>query len=370
MELLFWLSFAVVFYVYAGYPALLILWRWLASQPVKKKYEEPAVSIVIAAHNERQTIERKLRNCLALDYPKSKMQIVVSLDGPTDGSESVVQKYVPLGIELIHSKTRHGKAAALNRALRRATGEIVVFVDARQVLHFRAIRELVANFADESVGAVSGELVLTPSGVLPESPPGKDVCQPEASSDVGLYWRYEKFIRSMESDVHSVPGATGAIYAIRRQLFEDLPEDTILDDVLTPLRIVLKGKRTVFEPRAKAFDAVACCSEAEYGRKVRTLSGNYQLLTYLPEALFPWRNPIFVQFVSHKVGRLLVPWALMSLFVANLFMLRGIYLAVFSLQAAWYAFAGAGHVLARRNEAGGSLNENESLIQNNPRRAA
>jgi cellulose synthase/poly-beta-1,6-N-acetylglucosamine synthase-like glycosyltransferase len=336
MQTLFWLSFAIVFYVYFGYPALLMVWRRMAARPVKKKYWEPAVSIVIAAHNERQRIEAKLANCFSLDYPKRKLQIIVSLDGPTDGSEFIVWKYVPRGVEMVHSKLHAGKAAALNRALRRATGEIVVFADVRQTFSRNAIRELTANFADKTVGAVSGELLLM------------DRSQHEAISDVGLYWKYEKALRSMESDLHSIAGATGAIYAIRRELYEDLPEDTILDDVVTPLRIALKGKRVVFEPDAKAYDEVACCPRAEYGRKVRTLCGNYQLLCRLPQTLLPWRNPIFLQFLSHKVGRLVVPWALLILFVTNLFMLQGFYALTFSLQGAWYAFALAGYALSKR----------------------
>jgi cellulose synthase/poly-beta-1,6-N-acetylglucosamine synthase-like glycosyltransferase len=335
-ETVFWLSFAVVFYVYLGYPAVLVLWRRIAPWRVKKQYREPTVTLVIAAHDERQNIEGKLKNCLALDYPKGKLQIILSLDGPTDGSEFVVWQYVSQGIELVHSREHAGKAAALNRALRRATGEIVVFADVRQTLSPNAIRELAANFADEAVGAVSGELLLM------------DESQQEAKTEVGLYWRYEKALRSMESDIHSIAGATGAIYAIRRELYEELPEDTILDDVLTPLRIVMRGKRTVFEPEAKAYDSVACCPLAEYRRKVRTLCGNYQLLASVPQAVSIRRNPIFIQFVSHKLGRLVVPWALLALFITNLFMLRGIYVLTFSLQAAWYAFAVIGHFLSRR----------------------
>src|ERR1051326_4562100 len=153
MELLFWASFILVVYVYAGYPALLVLWRRIAADPVKKKHWEPAVSIVIAAHNERQNIENKIKNCLAVDYPKRKLQVIVSLDGPTDGSEFLVWKYVPKGVELVHAKQHRGKASALNQALKRAVGEIVVFADVRQTFDRQAIRELVANFADERVGA-------------------------------------------------------------------------------------------------------------------------------------------------------------------------------------------------------------------------
>jgi biofilm PGA synthesis N-glycosyltransferase PgaC len=336
MRAVFWFSLALVFYVYLGYPGLLVLWRRMRARPVKKKYWEPTVTVVIAARNEKETIERKLKNCFALDYPRHKLQVIVSLDGPTDGSEFIVWKYVSQGIEMVHLKQHAGKAAALNRALRRATGEIVIFADVRQMFRRDVIRELTKNFADETVGAVSGELLLMNSG------------EQEASTDVGLYWRYEKALRSMESQIHSTAGATGAIYAIRRELYEDLPEGTILDDVLTPLRILLKGKRTVFEPTAKAFDSVACCTQAEYGRKVRTLCGNYQLLVHLPQALLPWRNPILIQFLSHKVGRLVVPWALLALFVTNLFLLTGFYAFTFALQAAWYACAAAGFVLSKR----------------------
>lgn len=337
MAAVFWLSFLFVFYVYVGYPLLLLIWRRCRARPVKKAPFEPTVSIVIAAHNEREQIEFRLQNCLALDYPKRKLQIIVSLDGPTDGTEFIVWKYAARGVEMVHSKERAGKAVALNRALRRATGEIVVFADARQTFGRNAIRELACNFADESVGAVSGELILL------------DPSHDQSASDVGLYWRYEKRIRAWESDIHSVPGATGAIYAIRRRLYEDLQEGTLLDDVVTPLRITLKGRRTVFEPRARAYDLVACCPPAEYRRKVRTLCGNYQLIAQMPAALIPWRNPIFVQFASHKAGRLLVPWALAALFASDLAMVRHPFYAIaFGLQAAWYAFALIGYFAARR----------------------
>jgi cellulose synthase/poly-beta-1,6-N-acetylglucosamine synthase-like glycosyltransferase len=189
------------------------------------------------------------------------------------------------------------------------------------------------------VGAASGELLLL------------DEAEQEAKTDVGLYWRYEKALRSMESEIHSVAGATGAIYAIRRELFQPLPEDTLVDDMVTPLRIVLAGKRAVFDPQAKAYDTVACCPTAEYGRKVRTLTGNYQLMAQLPQLFLPWKNPIFIQFLSHKVARLLVPHAMMAMFVTNLFMLEGIYAVTFGLQAAWYTFAAVGYTLSKRDVA-------------------
>jgi poly-beta-1,6-N-acetyl-D-glucosamine synthase len=333
MEILFWLSFLFIGYVYVGYPALLSVVRRVMNRPIHKQYSEPRVSIIIAAYNERERLERKVQNCLSLDYPKDKLQIIVSLDGSTEGSGFLLS--APGGVTVVRSRSHRGKASALNSAMRHATGEIIVFADVRQTFDPRAVRELAANFADHRVGAVSGELIL------------RDETQAEARTDVGLYWRYEKTIRSMESEIHSVPGATGAIYAIRRELYQNLPEDTLIDDVLVPMRIVLGGKRAVLDPAAKAYDTVACCPNAEFGRKVRTLAGNYQLLAQLPDLLVPWRNPICFQFLSHKIGRLLVPYALLALFLSNLFMVRGIYALTFLLQMVWYAFAFTGYVLAR-----------------------
>ena len=158
----------------------------------------------------------------------------------------------------------------------------------------------------------------------------------EANDAAGAYWRYEKVLRGLESDIHSVPGATGAIYAVRRSLFVPLTQGTLLDDVAVPMKIVLGGHRVILDPSARAYDSATNSAECEYHRKKRTCTGNYQLLAQMPELLLPWRNPIFVQFVSHKVGRLLVPYGLAALFISNLFLLRDLYLV---------AFDGAGVVL-------------------------
>ena len=146
----------------------------------------------------------------------------------------------------------------------------------------------------------------------------------------------------MESGIHSVPGATGAIYAIRRELFAPLAAGTILDDVVIPMRIVLAGKRVVFDSTARAYEVASRNASSEYERKIRTLAGNYQLIVQMPALLAPWRNRIFVQFISHKLGRLLVPYCLVALFVSNLFLLHGLYLVAMLGQMVWYSLAGAG----------------------------
>ena len=294
------------------------------------------MSLVIAMRNERINVQPKMQNCFDLDYPPGKLQVIVSLDAPTDGTDALVHDYADKGVEVAYSAVHRGKAEALNSGVAMATGEIVVFADARQQFEKNAVRELAANFADTSVGAVSGELVLL------------DEQAREDSNAVGAYWRYEKRLRAMESDIHSVPGATGAIYAIRRELFAPLPGGTILDDVVIPMRIVLAGKRVIFDPAARAYEFSAQGTNSEYRRKTRTLAGNYQLFAQMPELLTPWRNPIFLQLVSHKLGRLLVPYCLAALLISNLFLLHGSYVVVLAGQALFYALACAGWLVSTR----------------------
>jgi biofilm PGA synthesis N-glycosyltransferase PgaC len=334
--IVFWLSLGIAAYVYLGYPLVLLLWKRVSARPVRKAPIEPTVTLVIAMHNESQRVASKMQNCFELNYPVDKLQIIVSLDAPTDGTDSLVREYEPQGVDVLSTTIRRGKASAINRAVAFARGEIIVFADARQRFHPNAVRELVANFADESVGAVSGQLVLL------------DADGREASSTLGMYWRYEKKIRGMESDIHSVPGTTGAIYALRRELFAPIRPRTVLDDVQIPMRAVLKGKRVLFEPAAIAYDEVTREASIEFDKKRRTLMGNYELLAEMPELLLPWRNPIFLQLISHKVGRLLVPYCLIALFVSNLFLMHGYYLLIFVCQVTWYLLAFTGWLLATR----------------------
>jgi biofilm PGA synthesis N-glycosyltransferase PgaC len=335
--LIFWLSLLGVLYVYFGYPLLLVVWRTLVRRPVQKQYQEPRVSLVIAMHNESRNVRAKMENSLALDYPPDKLQIILSLDAPTDDTETLAREYESARVSVTSSTARRGKASAVNSGVAIARGEILVLADARQRFEPNSIRELAANFSDPSVGAVSGELIFL------------DADGNVAGDAVGMYWKYEKALRSMESAIHSVPGTTGAIYAIRRELFSPLPVGTVLDDVVVPMRIVLKGKRSVFDRDARAFDRVTDSPEAEFEKKRRTLMGNYELFVELPELLIPWKNPIFIQTISHKVGRLLVPYGLTALLISNLFLLRGLYLVFFGAQIAWYLLAVAGWLVSNRN---------------------
>lgn len=334
-EIVFALSVAVPAYAYAGYPLLLAAAALLRPAPaVRRAPLEPTVSIVIVAHDEEATIERKILNCLDLDYPADRLEVLVASDGSTDRTDEVVRRHESRGVRLLSLAGPNGKPSALNVAVPRARGEIVVLCDARQRLDRAALRELVAPFADPSVGAVSGELHI-------ESDQGS------AGEGVAAYWGYEKVIRGLESRVGSTAGVTGALYAIRRASFPALDPRLILDDVAVPMAVAASGLRVLFEPRAKAFDRSARDAAAEYRRKVRTLAGNYQLVSLWPWLLNPARNPLFWQFVSHKLARLAVPWCLPLLFASSgvLALSSAWFLPVFAAQAAFYLLAGAGRLL-------------------------
>jgi cellulose synthase/poly-beta-1,6-N-acetylglucosamine synthase-like glycosyltransferase len=336
-ESILWISLFLIAYVWLGYPLHLLLWRLLSARPVRKQDWEPRVSLIIAAYNERDYIEDKIQNCLSLDYPADKLQILVSLDGPTDGTDVLAGKHTDQGIHLICAPVHRGKASALNSAMAEASGEIVVFADARQRIDRRAIRELVATLHDPEVGGATGDLVL------PEA------SRRESTDSMGFYWKYEKKLRAMESDIHSVVGATGALYAVRREYARPIPRDTILDDMYIPLRVVLDGRRVVLEPKALVFETATCPLDWEFRRKTRTLAGNYQLMSYMPALLLPARNPVFVQFLVHKVGRLLVPYLMGAAFVSNLFLLRSTpFIVIFALQVIFYVSAFAGLLISRR----------------------
>jgi poly-beta-1,6-N-acetyl-D-glucosamine synthase len=349
METLFWASALLIGYVYAGYPLLIRLWSAAASRPVHRRAAAadepwPAVSIVIAVHNEAVHLPARVANLLEQTYT-GPVEIIVVSDGSTDGTSSAL---VPPGERLRFIELpRGGKALALNAGVAAATGDILVFADARQRFAPDAIRQLVSNFHDPSVGGVTGELILD----CERQCAGTDST---ISEGVGLYWRYEKWLRRHESRIWSTLGATGAIYAMRRSLWHPLPAATLLDDVLAPMRVVLGGRRIVFEERAQAFDRVAPSGAAESRRKTRTLAGNYQILALEPRLLLPFVNPVWVQYVSHKIGRLLVPWALIGALVTSALLATAgwLYMLALILQLGFYALAAVGGWMEARERVG------------------
>lgn len=326
MKWAFWICVSLIAYTYLGYP----LWLWLRThwkmQPVRAADITPSVSIVIAVRNEAGNLPQKLRNLQELNYPRDKLEVILISDGSTDGTSELLQSLETGRVRVLVLPQHQGKAVALNRGVHVARGDIVVFTDARQSLEPDSVRNLVANFADPNVGCVSGELMLG------------DRSGPTRETGIGLYWGIEKKIRQWEGATGCVVGATGALYAIRRELAVPLPPGTILDDVYIPLSVARAGASVVFEPQARVWDAPSPQAR-EFRRKVRTLTGNYQLLQ-----LAPWllgrTNPLRFEFVSHKLFRLLMPFALAGALLSSLMIDELFYQGAAILQIAFYSLAG------------------------------
>jgi cellulose synthase/poly-beta-1,6-N-acetylglucosamine synthase-like glycosyltransferase len=321
----FWLPLACVVYTYLVYPLLLAGMARHRRLPVRAGQAVPtSVSVVVAAHNEEAVVDARLQELThAIAAAGLKGEVILVSDGSTDDTVPLAQAYAKRGVQVVELPSREGKAVALSRGYAAARYEIIVFADARQTWEPLTLKRLLANFADPSVGAVSGDLVV-------EEAPG-------LLGGVGLYWRYEKWLRQQECAVHSTVGVTGAISAVRRRLFRPIPRGTILDDVYWPLHVVMQGFRVVHDARARAYDRLPERTADEFARKVRTLSGNCQLVARLPAALVPWRNPIWWQFISHKLLRLLVPWALLLALAASVLLsAEAVYRAACAAQITFY----------------------------------
>jgi biofilm PGA synthesis N-glycosyltransferase PgaC len=288
---------AFLLYVIFGYPALLAVLARTFARPVRTAPCHPSVSLIIAVYNGERFIEQKLRSILQLDYPRELIEIIVASDGSTDRTGEIVAGLFADDVLLLQLP-RGGKPAALNAAIARAQNQILVFTDVRQTLAPDSLRLLIENFADPEVGAASAELVLLKGSSREEA-------------DVGLYWKYEFWMRLRLSHLDSIFGATGAYYAMRRELVSPMPPTTLLDDMHLPLGAFFRGFRLVVDPRARMFD-YPTHMEAEFRRKVRTLAGNYQILRAYPQLLSP-RNRMWFHFVSYKFARLLLPFALIAL---------------------------------------------------------
>lgn len=324
MKLLFWLSALLIFLTYIGYPICTYFRARIWPRPVHRANIFPSVTIVLAAHNEEKSLPRKLRNLAVLDYPARCLEVVVVSDGSTDETNRILKDWQDSRRRAVILPHHRGKANCLNQGIFKAEGEIICFTDARQEIAPDGLKNLVANFADPSVGCASGALIL------------RGDRQTASSDGVGVYWRLEKNIRNWEGLAGSTVGVTGAFYAIRRNLFAPLPEGAILDDVYIPLQIARQGGRVVFDPKAVAWDDFAPSPKQEFRRKVRTLAGNYQLLLLAPWVLTS-ANPLRLQFLCHKLLRLIVPFALVGVFFSTFSIRQGMYEIALILQIALYA---------------------------------
>jgi cellulose synthase/poly-beta-1,6-N-acetylglucosamine synthase-like glycosyltransferase len=321
--ILFAASIALVIYVLGVYPVLLALYAKLLAKPIKKELWYPRVSVIVPVRNGARWVERKIRSLLQSDYPPELLDILIVSDGSTDGTEELVANYGDSRVVLL-ALPPGGKAIAVTRALSQVTGEIVVLTDVRQEFDPLAIKKLIACFADPAVGVVTGELIIREGNSL-------------AEYQTGLYWRYEKWIRRNLSHIDAMLGATGSVYAIRREFGVPIPADTLVDDVFLPFAIAFQGQRIYFEDQAKAFD-LPTSLQSEFWRKVRTQAGVYQILLDFPGLLWPG-NRRFLHFVSHKLGRLLLPFALLTTFLSSFGLPSPYNWIALSVQALFYGLA-------------------------------
>jgi cellulose synthase/poly-beta-1,6-N-acetylglucosamine synthase-like glycosyltransferase len=331
VKIIFWLSMIGILYTYLGYPAVMWMLARLRPRPWTAKPISPSVSVVLAVHNGAALLPRKIEHLLGLDYPGIKEIIIIS-DGSTDGTAELLARLRHPRLTTIILDEHRGKAVAVNAGVAKATADVILFVDIRPEIASGAIQQLVSNFADPKVGCVAGELILRR-----ESHDGV------SAAVSGVYWRYEKWIRTCESICGSPVGVYGGFYAIRRELAVPQPAGIILDDMFQPLSIIRQGYRSVLDVNAYVYDTWPTRIEEEFHRKVRTLAGNFQLFRLAPWTLTP-RNPVLFQLVSHKVMRLVVPYLLVLLLISTLALSGGslIYAAFAALQIFGWIVAIAG----------------------------
>ena len=336
---IFWLSAAVPVYAYLGYPIVLLLLRLVIHRAVKKASIEPFVSVLIPAYNEGAVIEQKIRNTLALDYPAERLEIVVASDGSTDNTADTAREFEDgKRVRVFAYPVNRGKVPVLNETVPQLHGEILVLSDAAAMLHCDSVRQLVANFADPSVGAATGRYTVAKA----------DDVSIGKSED--FYWKYETYLKIHESQIASTLGGHGHLQAIRKDLYPFPPPGTINDDYIIPVSVLSKGYRAVFEPEAIGYEEAH--EMAGFGRRVRIMAGNMQQLREIKGLLWPPRPlPLFF-FLSHKASRLVVPFAMVAAAIANVLLLPSpFYTVLLCLQAVFYTMALLGAVFQLRPKA-------------------
>jgi cellulose synthase/poly-beta-1,6-N-acetylglucosamine synthase-like glycosyltransferase len=356
-EIIFWISFSVIFYTFIGYPLLIyflfrfeslryfiripedagkvfinpeISGRLILNQRFPLKDFTPFVSMIIAAYNEEKFIEEKIKNCLELDYPADRIEFLFVTDGSTDKTPEIVRKYLEFHprIRLFHQNERRGKLKAINRVVPFSNGEILIFSDANSFYNKDAIKYLVRHFQFEKIGCVAGEK--------------KVVSKDDKIEAEGLYWKYESFLKKLDSEIYSIVGAAGEIFAIRKNLFLELPENTINEDLVLTMNIAAKGYRVVYEPKAFAIEEPTKSIFEEFKRRIRITTGGLQAISLLRN-LFDIKKYKFLsfQFISHRILRwTITPISFLLFFASNILILNRsewfFYKITFVVQALFY----------------------------------
>jgi cellulose synthase/poly-beta-1,6-N-acetylglucosamine synthase-like glycosyltransferase len=332
IPIIFWISVLLPVYAYVGYPIVLAALRLAIRRPIKKQPITPMVSLLVPAYNEADVIARKIQNFLTLDYPADRIEIVIASDGSSDQTVEIAQNLADgARIRVLAFPQNRGKVGTLNASIAELRGELIVFSDAPAMLLPDSVRKLVENFADPTVGAASGLYKVVKA----------DQVNIGASED--FYWKYETFLKMQESQLGSTLGAHGHLYAIRKELYPFPPSETINDDYVIPVSVLRKGFRAVYEPSAIVYEEAH--EMTGFGRRVRIMAGNIQQLREIHGLLHPFRPLELFFFISHKLSRLLVPFAMLTAFVTNALLLDSrLYVAIFCAQLAFYFLAAYGAI--------------------------
>lgn len=325
LTVIFWIAVFIIFYNYIGYAVIVYLLNKIKkSYPVSVSKYQPSVSFIVAAYNEEDVIEEKVRNCLALNYPRQLVEFIFITDGSTDNTQGIVARYPQ--VQLLHEPQRKGKSAALNRAVAHSVNSVLIFNDANTVLNYDALANITRHYASPLVGGVAGEKKVH----------RKNDGIGNTADNEGLYWKYESFLKQLDSDFYSVVGAAGELFSIRRELYEPVAENVILDDFIISMKVVQKGYRVVYEKKACASELPSASISDEKKRKIRIAAGGFQAIFLLKGLLYFWKHPrLTFLYISHRLLRwMFSPFCFFFAFASN-FML-----VAFSAGAIWDMFFG------------------------------
>ena len=350
VETIFWFTIFLVVYTYFIYPVVLMILNLFFSKPVDKEDITPSVSLIISAYNEEKNIRKKIEDTLDLDYPENRLEIIIASDCSTDKTDEIVKEYEAKGVRLIRLQERRGKTAAQNKAVQNAIGEILIFSDATTIYENDVIKKLVRNYNDPSVGCISGDIIFT------------DEDNVSVGQGGALYWRYESKIKQLESSIGSILGASGCIYSMRKSLYTPFKEELISDfispmqivinsnvddDFLTPMKIYIKGVRSVMEPEAVSYEKASRSNSEEFRMRSRVITRAISGIVYLKQIINPFQYFTYsFQLISHKIIRWLVPLFMIIIFVSNLFLLENeLYYIIFKIQLLFYIMAFLGFAI-------------------------
>jgi len=348
LKFLFFASFLILLYSYIGYGLLLYLLVKIKRLFSKKTstesdpYYEPEITLIVAAYNEEDIIEQKIKNSLDLDYPSDKLRLIFVTDGSVDATPGIIGKYNQ--IKLLHEEGRKGKLSAMNRAIKFVETPYIIFSDANTLLNSESVREIVKHYADPRVGGVAGEKKII-----------SQVRDKAVAAGEGIYWKYESFLKRLDSEFYSVVGAAGELFSIRTSLFHEVPPDTIIEDFVQSLQLCKDGWLVRYEPNAYATESASSSMQEEQKRKVRIAAGAFQAMIILKGLFNVFRYPVLsFQFISHRILRwTLCPLCLVTGLISNLLLVYynegRLYIVVLLAQIVFYAMAFTGWLFARKN---------------------